>query len=67
MDLGTITAVIIGTVMGMAALIKTMVLGRLEQIQKDLSGLSKDMHRLDVRLTKLETEHAVHTCMRDDR
>lgn len=66
MDLGTITAVIIGTVMGMAALIKTMVLGRLDQIQRDLTGLSKDLHRLDVRVTALEAEHRMRTCMRGE-
>lgn len=65
MDLGTITAVIIGTVMGMAALIKTMVLGRLDLIQKELSGLSRDLHRLDTRVTKLETEHALRRCPRE--
>jgi hypothetical protein len=61
MDLGTITAVIIGTVMGMAALIKTMVLGRLEQIHEQLGGLTRDLHRLDTRVTKLETEHQIRT------
>ena len=65
MDLGTVTVIIVGTVMGMAALIKTMVLGRLDQIQKELGGLTRDLHRLDTRVTKLETEHALRRCPRE--
>lgn len=61
MDLGTVTLIIVGTMAGMAGLIKAMVLGRLDQIQKDLSGLSRDMHRLDIRVTKLEAEHQIRT------
>lgn len=47
--------------LGMAALIKTMVLGKLADIQNMVSGLSKDMHRMDIRLTTLEAEHRVST------
>lgn len=65
MDLGTITVIIIGTMAGMAGLIKAMVLGRLDQIQKEISGLSRDLHRLDTRVTKLETEHALRRCPRE--
>lgn len=65
MDLGTITVIIIGTMAGMAGLIKTMVLGRLEQIHEQLGGLTRDLHRLDTRVTKLETEHALRRCPRE--
>ena len=65
MDLGTVTAVIVGTIMGMAAIIKTMVLGRLDQIHEQLGGLTRDFHRLDTRVTKLETEHALSRCPRE--
>ena len=67
MDLGTITVIIIGTMAGMAGLIKAMVLGRLDLIQKELSGLSRDLHRLEVRVNTLETEHRIRTCPKDDR
>lgn len=64
----TIVAAVIGAVVvllaGMAGLIKSMVISRLGEIQAAVSGLSLDMHRMDVRLTKLETEHAIHTCKR---
>jgi hypothetical protein len=46
----------------MAAIIKSMVLGRLTEIQSLVTGLSRDMHRMDLRLTKLEAEHSVTRC-----
>lgn len=66
MSLATITAIILGVsgalLLGMAALIKTMVLGRLDDLHGMVSGLSKDMHRMDIRLTRLEAEHSVRMC-----
>ena len=67
MGIGEITFLCISTVIallaGMSAIIKSMVLGRLTEIQHLVTGLSKDMHRMDIRLTKLEAEHAVGKCM----
>jgi ABC-type phosphate transport system auxiliary subunit len=59
---------------GMAGLIRSMVLSRLDrdqealmarlqEIQTQISGLSRELHRVDVRLTKVEAEHAMLTCM----
>jgi len=59
---------------GMARLIRSMVLSRLDrdqealmarlqEIQTQISGLSRELHRVDVRLTKVEAEHAMLTCM----
>lgn len=65
MNTATIAGIIITTagllIVGMAALIKTMVLGKLDSIQSMVSGLSRDMHRMDVRLTTLEAEHRMNT------
>lgn len=49
-------------ILGMAALIKGMVLGKLDEIQKSMVGLNRDFHRMDVRVTKLETEHRLGAC-----
>ena len=87
MDLGSVTLVIVSgglaLVGGMAALIKGMVLSRmdrdqraaeasrremiehLDKIQKNLEGLGRDMHRIDIRVTKLEAEHALSRCPRE--
>ena len=66
MDLATLSAIILGTIsaliLGMAALIKTMVVGKLNNLQEAVSNLSNDIHHLDLRLTKLEVEHAMRTC-----
>ena len=66
MDLPTIGAIVVGVagalLLGMAALIKGMVLGRLDEIQRELGGLGREMHRIDLRVTKLETEHRLNAC-----
>lgn len=66
MDAATVGFVIIAAcgalILGMAALIKGMVLGKLDDIQKAMSGLNRDFHRMDVRVTKLETEHRLNAC-----
>ena len=55
-------------IVGMAALIKTMVLSRLNEIQDLVTGLSRDMHRMDIRLTKIEAEHSLaFHCRKEDR
>jgi len=74
----TITVIIVGSCgalfAGMAGLIRSMVLSRLDrdqealmdrlsEIQTQLSGLARELHRVDVRLTKVEAEHAMLTCM----
>lgn len=66
MNLETISAIVIAAVgallLGMAALIKGMVLGKLNEIQKSMAGMTRDFHRMDVRVTKLETEHRLNAC-----
>lgn len=58
MNILTITLIILATagalILGMAALIKTMILGVLEQIQSQLGGVVRDVHRVDVRVTRIE-------------
>lgn len=46
----------------MAALIKTMLLKKLDEIAATVNGLSHDMHRMDIRLTRLEAEHKMRCC-----
>lgn len=66
MNAATISAIVLAAcgalIVGMAALIKGMVLGKLESIQSMVSGLSRDMHRMDLRLTTLEAEHRMNRC-----
>jgi len=57
-----IIAAVVALLAGMAGLIKSMVLGRLDEIQTTMSGLARELHRMDIRLTKLEAEHNVHIC-----
>jgi len=68
MNTATIGAIILATsaslLLGMAALIKTMILGKLDALQITINDLSNDFHALDVRLTKLEAEHAMMHCHR---
>ena len=68
MDTATVSAVIIGAcgalILGMAALIKTMVVGKLDALQAAFDDMRNDHHRLDVRVTKLEAEHTVMHCRR---
>lgn len=78
MNTATISMIIIAACgalfAGMAGLIRSMVLSRLDrdqealmarlqEIQTQISGLSRELHRVDVRLTKVEAEHAMLTCM----
>ena len=78
MTTAMITAIILGTCgalfAGMAGLIRSMLftrldrdqealMARLQEIQTQISGLSRELHRVDVRLTKVEAEHAMLTCM----
>ena len=60
--LASLIAAVVVLLAGMAALIKSMLLSRLDEIQKTVSGLSQDMHRLDVRITRLEAEHRINCC-----
>ena len=66
MDIGTISAIILGAcgvlIIGMAGLIKTMVVTKLDALQRTIDGLGQDHHRLDLRVTKLEAEHQLHYC-----
>ena len=68
MDTATITAIILGActalIVGMAALIKTMVVGKLDALQAAFDGMKDDHHKLDVRVTKVEAEHSVMHCRR---
>lgn len=54
MDLGTVTLIIVGTLGGMAALIKTMVLGRLDAIDKKLDGQAAQLADHNGRLIRIE-------------
>lgn len=66
MNITMLTTIIVSAVgallVGMAVLIKSMVLGRLEEIQQTITGLSRDLHRMEIRLTKLESEHQIMGC-----
>jgi len=68
MDTATITIVIIGScgalILGMAALIKTMVVGKLDALQAAFDSMRNDHHKLDMRVTKLESEHSLMHCRR---
>lgn len=67
MNPATITAIIIGTssalILGMAALIKTMVVGKLDALQAAMDSMKSDVHHIDLRVTKLETEHRMNACI----
>lgn len=56
MSTATIAGIIIASVgaliIGMAALIKTMVLGRMTALQESISQFAKDMNEMDRRLTQ---------------
>lgn len=66
MDLATVTGIIVGTagvlILGMAVLIKSMVVGRLDALQAGVDGMREDIHEIDVRVTKLETAHKLRSC-----
>lgn len=61
MDTATIAGVVIVSVgallVGMAGLIKLLVLGRLDELLEGQKELFQRLHVLEVRLTRLETEH----------
>lgn len=58
MDLATITVIIVAAcgalILGMAALIKGMVVGKLEELQETINALGRDHHKLDTRVARLE-------------
>lgn len=58
MDLATIAGIVIAAagvlLAGMAGLIKAMVLGRLEEIKRDLTGMAREQSRHGERITRLE-------------
>lgn len=60
MNLATVSAIIIATLgallLGMAALIKTMVLSQLDDIQSTLEDVRSDIHAIDLRVTRLEAQ-----------
>lgn len=66
MSLATVSGIIIATagalILGMAVLIKSMVVGRLDALQAGVDGMREDIHGIDVRVTKLETAHELRTC-----
>jgi len=70
MNTVTIAGIIISTfgalLLGMAALIKTMVVGKLVDLQKAMDEMKSDVHHLDIRVTRLETEHRIQHCGRGD-
>lgn len=54
-----IAAAVLALLGGTFGLIKTMMLGDIRDIKNMVSGLVKDVHAMDIRLTRLETEHGV--------
>lgn len=53
----------IGVLMiGMASIIKTMVVSRLDNLQLGMDYLKVEIHVLDLRITTLETEHRMKHC-----
>lgn len=64
MDVATITGIIVAScaalIIGMAILIKTMVVGRLDELQASIAGVARELHRLELKVQKLETEHEIH-------
>ena len=53
---GIILAACGALILGMAALIKTMVVGKLDALQASLDEMWGKHHALDIRVTKLETK-----------
>ncbi len=68
MSTATIAAIIISTfgalLLGMAALIKTMIVGKLEALQIAMDEMKSEVHHLDIRVTRIETEHRINHCGR---
>ena len=62
----TITGIIIlsasGLIGAMWALLKAMVANRLDRIEAKQDMIQADIHSLDKRVLKLETEHANQIC-----
>ncbi len=44
-------------ILGMAGLIKTMVVGKLDTLQIAIDEIRSEIHDIDIRVTRLETEH----------
>lgn len=69
MNTSTIAGIVLSTagilIVGMAALIKGMLLGKLNEIQKLMTEITRDVHKMDIRLTRLEAEHALSICHHD--
>ena len=64
MTLTALTGIVISAcgvlIISMAALIKTMVVSKLNELQLTVTGLSREMHRLEIKVNKLEIEHELH-------
>lgn len=64
MDATTLSGVVIAAcgalIIGMAILIKTMVVSRLDELQTSIAGIARELHRLELKVQKLETEHEIH-------
>lgn len=43
--------------LGMAGLIKAMIIGKLDAIQSELGDLTHDMHKIDTRVARIEERH----------
>jgi len=67
MNTATIAGIILSAcgalILGMAALIKTMVVGKLEELQRSMDEMWGKHHKLDIRVTQLEAEHRMHSCI----
>lgn len=63
MNPSTVATIIIGAgaalIGGMAALIKAMVIGKLDGIAATLEDVRSELHDIDLRVTRLEAEHSI--------
>jgi hypothetical protein len=68
MNTATIAGIILAScgalILGMAALIKTMVVGKLDSLQASMDEMWGKHHALDVRVTRLEAQHETIFCRR---
>lgn len=55
--IGAIVTACLLLISGMAALIKTMVVGKLDALQKSLDDMRDKHHALDARVIRLEAQH----------
>ena len=78
MDIATVSAIIIASfgavILVMAGMIRSMVVEKLDSIQASVNGIKIDIeevkeevHTLDIRVSKLETEHRLTTCIYEQR